>query len=89
MEQVDFNDKLGRGLVIAVCMNNKKLAYKMIAEGAKYDSEQVLLGVCNGLHDLLADMNKIGPEFGVEIRNLCKKFLSDGCDCGNCRSAGP
>ena len=88
MEEVDVSDITGRGLVVAVCLENKKLAYQIVHKAAKQDSEQVLLGVCNGLHDLLMDLDKIGPEFGLEIKNICKKYIS-GCDCGNCRSDGP
>ena len=70
-------------------MENKKLAYKIIDKAAKRNYEEVLLGVCNGLYDLLSNLDKIDPEFRIEMKNLCKKFLSGGCDCGHCRSAGP
>ena len=89
MEDVDVNDSMGRGLVIAVCMENKKLAYKIIDKAAKRNYEEVLLGVCNGLHDLLSDLDKIDPEFRIELKNLCKMYRLGGCDCGLCRSAGP
>ena len=89
MEDVDISDLMGKGLVMAVCMGDKKQAYKIIHKVARRNSEEVLLGICNGLHDLLSDLDKIDPEFRIELKNLCKMYRLGGCDCGHCRSAGP
>ena len=67
MEDVDISDLMGKGLVMAVCMGDKKQAYKIIHKVARRNSEEVLLGVCNGLHDLLSDLDKIDPEFRIEF----------------------